>query len=99
MPLPIISVSQMRDWENRTWEAGVAQQSVMQLAGQHLADYISHLTKPGQSVLFLIGKGNNGGDARVAADRISDRKISLLPVENAEDCLEGLVGFLGESQR
>ena len=96
MPLPIISVSQMRDWENRTWEAGVTQHSVMQLAGQHLADYISYLTKPGQSVLFLIGKGNNGGDARIAADRISDRKISLLPVENAEDCLEGLVGFLAE---
>ena len=96
MPLPIISVSQMRDWENRTWQAGVPQQSVMQLAGQHLADCICHLTKSGQSVLFLVGKGNNGGDARIAADRISDREISLLPVEDAGDCRESLVGYLNE---
>ena len=96
MPLPIISVSQMRDWENRTWQSGVTEQSVMQLAGQRLSDYLFHLTKPGQLVLFLVGKGNNGGDARIAADQISDREISLLSVESAEDSLEDLARYLAE---
>mgnify|MGYP001207063199 CR=1 FL=1 len=96
MPLPIISVSQMRDWEDRTVRSGVPEQSVMQLAGQCLSEYILQLTKSGQLVFFLAGKGNNGGDARIAANQIPDRKVSLLSVEDAGDCLDGLIRCLAD---
>ena len=37
MPLPILSVAQVRDWEERTWNAGIAVESVIEQAGQAVA--------------------------------------------------------------
>ena len=66
MPLPIISVAQMRDWEKRTWEAGVSEESVMANAGQSVAQSALAMTPEGGTILLIAGKGNNGGDTRIA---------------------------------
>jgi NAD(P)H-hydrate repair Nnr-like enzyme with NAD(P)H-hydrate epimerase domain len=53
MPLPIISVAQMRDWEERTWEGGVSQKSVMANAGLAVAQSALAMTPEGGGVLEI----------------------------------------------
>ena len=62
MPLPVISVAQMREWEERAWAAGVSEEAVMKLAGEAVARRAFDLEDhSGSSILFLVGKGKNGG--------------------------------------
>ncbi|MBT5846924.1 MAG: hypothetical protein HOH86_10050, partial [Verrucomicrobiales bacterium] len=69
MPLPVISVAQMREWEERAWAAGASEEVVMKLAGEAVARRAFDLeNNSGSSILFLVGKGKNGGDARIAAE-------------------------------
>src|SRR6185503_15112882 len=84
MPLPVISVAQMREWEKATWANGQTEENVIQQAGAAVARKVEELTKPGDSILVLSGKGNNGEDARVAAETISDRVVKLLCVTDPE---------------
>ena len=90
MPLPVITVAQMRDWEARTWAAGVSQESVMQQAGQAVAGFIRSSLDPGNRILFLIGKGNNGGDARIAAESLAEYSCELLSVTDGTEVLPDL---------
>jgi len=53
MPLPVISVAQMRDWEQRTWAAGIAGESVIANAGQAVARAALKMTPEGGTVLLL----------------------------------------------
>ena len=62
MPIPVLTVDQMREWEETTWATGVTEQSVIQQVGQLLARRILALTRPGDSILLLAGKGHNGRD-------------------------------------
>ena len=92
MPLPIISVAQMREWEERTWAAGVSVEAVMNQAGGAVtskAESIANFFDP--SILFLIGKGNNGGDARIAAEILTAREFNeRIQVLEVSDCTEAL---------
>ena len=43
MPLPILSVAQVRDWEERTWNTGITVESVIEQADkQSPTGYSSH---------------------------------------------------------
>jgi len=84
MPIPVITVAQMREWEKVTWASGVNEDHVMRRAGQALARLAERLTGPGDSILFLAGKGHNGDDAAYAHDFIEGRKRSLLRVIDPE---------------
>ena len=66
----------------------------MRLAGESLAACILQLTAPEQSVLLLAGKGNNGGDTRIAADHLPERKTTLLSVNSADNSLADLAKCL-----
>ena len=90
MPLPIISVAQMRDWEERTWAAGTAEQDVMLRAGEAVARQVGFLTQPDAQVLFLAGPGNNGGDTKIAADQSQDRKAIVLEINDPTEQLSAL---------
>ncbi len=83
MPLPIISVAQMRDWEERTWEGGVSQKSVMTNAGLAVAQSALAMTPEGGGVLLVAGKGNNGGDTRIAAANLPGRLQVLVDAKDA----------------
>jgi NAD(P)H-hydrate epimerase len=78
MPVPVISVAQMREWEKATWASGQSEEAVMSLAGQAVARRAEQLTQPGGFILVLSGKGHNGDDARLAAESISGRETRVL---------------------
>ena len=78
MPLPsswgiarmrILSVDQMRQVEEASVAAGVPTSALMENAGVAAARFCSSILRPtaGSRVLALVGPGNNGGDALVAA--------------------------------
>ena len=90
MPLPVISVAQMREWEKATWASGQTEAAVIQQAGSAVAHKAEQLTKKGDFILVLAGKGHNGDDARVAAEAIREREVQLLRVVDPEVASEEL---------
>lgn len=95
MPVPVISVAQMREWEERTWASGVSAESVMKNAGEAVAKRAGDLAEPDEPlILFLIGKGNNGGDARIAAEVFTSEdvicRIQKLEVHDGTETLPDL---------
>jgi len=73
MPLPVISVAQMREWENATWAAGRSPAAVIKNVGRSLARRALDLTFPGDTILILAGRGHNGDDARAARAFLAGR--------------------------
>jgi len=90
MPIPIITVAQMREWEKVTWASGVKEETVMRRAGQAVARLAERLTRPGDSVLFLAGKGHNGDDAAYGCDALNERGKKLLRVIDPESSAKEL---------
>ena len=80
MPMPILTVAQMREWELATWATGQTEAEVIRRVGKRLARRARQLTNDGERILFLIGKGHNGDDARAAAKFIEDRQVEKLEV-------------------
>jgi NAD(P)H-hydrate epimerase len=96
MPIPVITVAQMREWEKVTWASGVNEDHVMRRAGQAVARLAERLTKPGDSILFLAGKGHNGDDTAFAHDFVEGRKRSLLRVIDPELDAKAVLAQLDE---
>ena len=72
--MKIVTVDQMRAIEQRSADAGVPWQELMENAGLAVAmevrGYVEDVT--GLSILVLVGPGNNGGDGLVAARHLHD---------------------------
>jgi ADP-dependent NAD(P)H-hydrate dehydratase / NAD(P)H-hydrate epimerase len=93
MPVPVISVGQMREWEKASWAAGKSEAEVIDQVGRAVARRLDSLTKPGERILFLAGKGHNGDDIRAARKHLSPDRHALLldvtdPVGGVEEFLE-----------
>jgi ADP-dependent NAD(P)H-hydrate dehydratase / NAD(P)H-hydrate epimerase len=84
MSIPVISIAQMREWEKASWAAGKSEADVIRQVGNILAREALQLTKPGDTILILAGKGHNGDDARCAREHLHDRRVETLDVKNAE---------------
>jgi NAD(P)H-hydrate repair Nnr-like enzyme with NAD(P)H-hydrate epimerase domain len=95
MPIPVITVAQMREWEKVTWATGIKEDAVMRRAGQAVARLAERLTPPNGFVLFLAGKGHNGDDAAYAYDYIADRQRELLRVIDPEISGKEIEPYLG----
>lgn len=80
MPLPVISVAQMRDWENATWASGQTEEEVIRRVGKNLADHALRFTSDGDFILILAGKGHNGDDVRAARKHFANRRVEVLDV-------------------
>src|SRR5271165_4184016 len=87
MPVPVISVAQMREWEKATWAAGRTESEVIARVGQIVARRAMRMLGPRDSGLALAGKGHNGDDVRQAAEHLSGPKVDLL---NVDDPAKGL---------
>ncbi len=87
MPIPVITVAQMRDWERATWASGQTEEAVMRRVGQVIAQRIEQLTRPGDFVLVFAGKGHNGDDAKYAAEYTAGREVQVLRVLEPETAL------------
>ncbi len=90
MPLPIISIAQMREWEKASWAAGQTEAEVIRRVGEVVATRACELTRPGDRVLILAGKGHNGDDARAARVHLADRRVEVLDVAAPEPDLPRL---------
>jgi NAD(P)H-hydrate epimerase len=97
MPLPVISVAQMREWEAATWATGQTEAAVICRVGQCLASRAHQLTREGDAILILAGKGHNGDDARAAKEFLPDRKIKILDLLSPETDLPALATALSEN--
>jgi NAD(P)H-hydrate epimerase len=77
MPLPILTVEQMRAWEESSWASGITATQVIAQVGQRLAERILFHRKGAKPVLLLAGKGNNGADVLAAAETLEQLGIPL----------------------
>ena len=82
MPLPVISLAQMRAWENASWARGRQQADVIRRVGRAIVETARRLTQPTDLILILSGRGNNGADARATLDLFDDRRLDTLDVKD-----------------
>ena len=81
MPVPVINLAQMREWEHATWATGQTEAEVIRRVGKKIAARARELTRPGDVILILAGKGHNGDDARAAQKFLATgRKVVTLNV-------------------
>ena len=88
MPSPVISVAQMREWEKATWAAKRTPAQVISRVGHIVTSRAKQLTRPGDLIVILAGKGHNGDDARQAGQNLSDHEVTLLNVVDPASALK-----------
>ncbi len=77
--MKLVNVQEMRRIEQAADAGGHSYATMMELAGQAVADIATalQLAEPGERVLVLVGPGNNGGDGLVAARFLRERDIEI----------------------
>lgn len=87
--MQIVTPKQMAKIEERSEKLGVSKKQLMENAGKALADLIDNYCRKehsqhteGRSVVFLTGKGNNGGDCLAAANILVYRgyRITIIDI-------------------
>src|SRR5688500_2631218 len=73
---PILTARQMRDAEQAAIDAGTSAESLMERAGEALAEAVYRFAGP-KPALILCGPGNNGGDGYVAARHLKARGVTV----------------------
>jgi len=87
MPIPVITIAQMREWEKATWSSGQTEAEVIRRVGKCVAEHALRLTRADDLIVVLAGKGHNGEDARCAQDHLTQRRVNLIEVKDpAADC-------------
>src|SRR6185437_9732856 len=84
MSIPVISITQMREWEKASWDAGKSEAEVIRQVGRLVAHEALRWTKTGDAVLILAGKGHNGDDARCAREHLAERRVDVFEVKDAK---------------
>jgi NAD(P)H-hydrate epimerase len=82
MPIPVITIAQMREWEKATWASGQTEAEVIRRVGKCLAAHALRLTRSEDLILILAGKGNNGADARASQDHLAQRRVDFIEVKD-----------------
>ena len=80
MPVPVISIAQMREWERANWAAGRTETEIIRRVGAVLARRALELTHPADAILILAGKGHNGDDARATREFLAGRRVETLDI-------------------
>lgn len=78
----------MREWEEATWSTGQTARKVIQRVGSMVAERALRLTREGDTIIILAGKGHNGDDARATLPYLINREIILLNAIEPCDTLE-----------
>ncbi len=103
MESPIVSSAQMREAEEAAFARGVAVEALMDEAGAGIAGVVQKFfSNPGRCIVFA-GKGNNGGDALVAAENLQRRgwKIDIQlssPEETGNELMQKKLRMLREAE-
>lgn len=82
MPIPVITIAQMREWEKATWAIGQTEAEVIRRVGKCVAGHALRLTRPDDLIMILAGIGHNGEDARCAQDHLAQRRVDLIDVKD-----------------
>ena len=92
MPVPLVSVKEMREWEARSWESGIRETEVIDNVGRKTAAWIMENIATGSRILMLVGKGNNGADVRAASEYLDENSFQILVKDalNPDDLLKQL---------
>ena len=86
MPVPVISVAQMREWEQATWDAGVKEADVIRQVGRSLQAWLmDRVAWSVDELLIVAGKGNNGEDARQCAPVFEEFGMEPPKIVNVKD--------------
>jgi len=80
----------MREWERATWATGRTEAEVIRRVGAEIARCALQLTRPGDAVFILAGKGHNGDDARAARESLKERRVETLELVASAVELEAL---------
>src|SRR5690242_8709618 len=94
MPIPVLTIAQMRDWEKATWATGQTEGEVIRRVGEAIAQVALRLTRSGELILILAGQGHNGDDARCAREHLPDRRVEALNISDPGADLDQLVTLL-----
>jgi NAD(P)H-hydrate epimerase len=95
MPVPVVTLSQMREWESATWASGQTEADVIRRVGKRIARRARKLTRADDAIMVLAGKGNNGADARATQEFLDERKVEILEVTSPADALPKFQELLG----
>jgi len=90
LDLPVLSSAQIRATEQAAFARGVQVEALMDDAGAGVAQTVTKFfPRPGKCIVFA-GKGNNAGDALVAADRLRRLgwRIEVRLAFKEDDCSE-----------
>jgi len=90
MSFPVVTIAQMRQWEQATWAAGQTEAEVIRRVGAKIAQRALQLTRPDDGILILAGKGHNGADARAAREGLAGRRVAQLEFTAPEASLPEL---------
>ncbi|MCS1407689.1 MAG: Bifunctional NAD(P)H-hydrate repair enzyme Nnr [Verrucomicrobia subdivision 3 bacterium] len=82
MPIPVITVDEMRSWEAATWSAGILEAAVIDQVGQAIANWLLPRTRSSDSILVVAGRGHNGDDGRTAAKYLVERQPSIIEISD-----------------
>jgi NAD(P)H-hydrate epimerase len=93
MPISIISVAQMRSWEEAAWAGGQTPGNVIQRVGIAVAARLRELSHPSDAVILVAGKGHNGDDVRAVAAQLKDRHTILISVDDPVAALAEMSRF------
>jgi NAD(P)H-hydrate epimerase len=74
----MITAARMAQVDANAAALGVPRKQLMESSGNALARAVREESDPGDSVVILAGRGNNGGDAFVAARYLDDRAVTTL---------------------
>ncbi len=73
----MISAEQMAAVDRNAAALGVPQKQLMESSGNAIAREVKAVAEPGATVAIVAGRGNNGGDASVAARFLDDYSVTV----------------------
>jgi NAD(P)H-hydrate epimerase len=94
MAIPVLTVQQMRTWENASWAAGQREEVVIAHVGRWVAATILRHVGASNRVLLLAGRGNNGNDLRAAIPHLKTLTVDLLDVTSPAEAQSELERLL-----
>jgi len=80
----MITGSQMAVVDENAEALGVPRKQLMESSGNAVARVVREVADPGATVTVVAGRGNNGGDASVAARFLDDYNLDILLLGRAE---------------